>query len=84
MSMIKFGIVFGIIFFLYYFFLPNTGLKTQKNVALVFGVHPALEICAHYHVYVNKVLKIQATFQLVQLHNANLLFALGNNILLVR
>ena len=38
---IKFGVVFGIIFFLYYFFQPTTGLKTRYNTALVFRLDPA-------------------------------------------
>ena len=43
MSRIMFVIVFDIIFFLYYFFPPTTGLKTQNNIALVVCVHPASE-----------------------------------------
>ena len=41
-SVIKFGIVFGVIFFLFYFFPPTTGLKVQNNMALVVHVLPAL------------------------------------------
>ena len=40
-SRIKFGFVFGIIFFRHYFFPTTTGLKTRNNMALV-RVHPAL------------------------------------------
>ena len=41
-STINFGIVFCIIFFLYYFFPPTKGQKTRYNIALVVRVHPAL------------------------------------------
>ena len=44
MSTIKFGFLFGIIFFHYYCFPPTTGLKTRYNMTLVFRVHPALGI----------------------------------------
>ena len=42
-SIIKFGIVFGIIFFLY-FCLTNHRPETQNNMALVARVHTALDI----------------------------------------
>ena len=41
-SIIKFVIVLGIIFFLYLIFPPTTCLKTLYNMAPVFRVHPVL------------------------------------------
>ena len=49
---IKFGIVFGIIFFVNLFIPPTADLKTQNNMALVACVHRALFIGKKYYNFV--------------------------------